>query len=431
MSLSVAFNHSSLGLEDSADEARELLLTARQALFEMEKELAEARTNIPAIVGHAVDLGDKSAVEAAKAEYQSTLKVHVIDRTDTPESIDLMRRMYGLYVRTFPLEEEREEFDKLINAMDDNYNQELQRQGAPFRHHWILVENAQGEIISGVDVSTFSAVNNPELQQQSDGTQHLSQIFVDPKYRAMGLAGFTHNVAVAEGKKFIAETYSSDRRVGSIDMLEFCEQNHPLKMDAATLLVDTAGAKVDQCVRRDIFEKMGYRQIGGEFDFIQLPLSAPEDGGESCKVLSLLVKNNPGAESVRTPLKTISQIDSDHLCFHLWNFFDRSCAAGQYDVRTHADYESQFRQLRQQRSLPVEDKLDFAALGPQIWNYIERTVNAPHFDRQAFENQALGSLMGLSRIPASRPDQLPDTRITRLKGFDLSAQSESVLSLQY
>ncbi|MGZ9096864.1 MAG: hypothetical protein ACXW30_01040 [Micavibrio sp.] len=413
--ISPIFNNAAGILSPEREEKRELLLSARQALFEMKDELAEAKANIPDIVGHAVDLTDKKAVEAAKAEYQSTLKVHVIDRADTPEAIDLMRRMYGLYERTFPLEEERERFDKLINVLGHNHDDELQGQGAPFRQHWVLVENPAGEIISGVYVSTFSAANNPDMQRQTDGTQHLTYIFVDPKYRAMGLAGFNHNVAVEEGKKFIAETYSPERTASSVDMLEFCEQNQPLKMDAATLLVDTAGAKMDQCVRRDIFEKMGYRQISGDFDYVQLPLRAPEDGGESAKILNLLVKNNPGEDSPRGQSKMVTEINTNHVGFHLENLFDRSFAAGQYDFRNHPDYEAQFRQLKQQVNLPVDAKLDFADLGPRIWNQLERSINAPHFDAQAFENQPLGETMNLSRIPVFRPDQLPDPKISRLQ----------------
>ncbi|MGZ9096862.1 MAG: hypothetical protein ACXW30_01030 [Micavibrio sp.] len=413
MSLRTDFNHFAKGpTEGPASEARELLLSARTAVFEMKRELAESKASIPEITGQDIDIRDRHAVSTAKADYVATLNTHVIDSASSPEKIDLMRRMYGLYEKIFPIESEREEFGKLLDVLEHNTNPVLQQEGAPFKQQWIVVENPQGEVIAARYFSTFSAANNPDIDGGVDGTQHLTYSFVDPKYRSLGLGDHTMQLAEEEGRKFIAGTYDPARSPESVSLLQFCEQNSPLKMTAESLLVDTRGAKTDQFWRRDYYEKMGFREIA--HDYIQVPLRPRDSGGESVDFLDLLVRERPGADVSGGRVQDLAEISAANVGFHVYNTSKRSFAAGQYDVDTDPDWIRQSRNL-DEGMLAVRPRQDFMSLKDSTWNGIERSVNARDFEADAFENQTLGEMMGLTQVPLYRPDQAPDSKIARLK----------------
>ncbi len=384
MSLNAEFNK-------AASDARKLFAHARDAVAEMKKELADSKAFITDLMGLSKE-ADTAARDKMKSTYISQFTTRVVSGMKTLDDADLMERMYGLYKRMFPIESEREELNKLLKVLQHNDDAALQSEGAPFKQQWVVVENQQGEIVAARYFSTFSTAKEQGAPTGIDGTQHLTYSFVDPKYRSLGLGEHTMKRAEAEGRAFIAETHGGGRSAASVNLLQFCEQNAPLKMTASEFLTDTAGAKTDQFWRRDYYEKMGFRSIA--HDYIQVPLRRREKGGQSVHFLDLLVRPKT-AQPV-----SMSEIPAATVAFHIYNTDKRSFAAGQYDIDAEADWQTQLAALRTQNKLDIRPKLDFMSVKDKVWNKIDDSIKSPAFDKNSFNNTALGEAFGLPEIPA-------------------------------
>jgi len=397
--------------------AKEMLQAAKDAMAEMKAQLAAAKQDVATLFpDKSYDPASKADMAAAKTRYQSSLKVHVLDSPDSDEAKDLMKRMYGLYEKVFPIAEEREEYDKLLSLMGKNHDTALQSSGAPFREQWILLEDDKGEIVAARNVITFSAARDGEVAKNIDGTQHLIYGFVDPRVRSLGLGDFTMNIAENEARKFIAATMPG-RDEKSIDLIQISEQNAPLKMSMSSMLTDTAGAKTDQFWRREYYESLGFRELG--FDYIQLPLELREGGGQPTDELNLIIRGVPAPDGGRGIEKQMTHVSADAVRFHLYNFFDRSVAAGQYDVEADPDWIKQAGQL--QGELAVKPKLDFMALKDQTWRVVENYIDSPGFKASVFDEKSLAEVTGISSIPVQPPKIANTTPAANDSKFRLQA----------
>lgn len=386
----------------SRKEAQGLLTDAENALAEMKQEIVEAKQHAVSLFPDTnYDVNNPKDMAALKDRYQSSLKVHVIDDPSSPEAKDLMKRMYGLYEKVFPLEEEREEYDKLLELMGKNHDKQLQATGAPFKEQWVLVEDADGKIVAARNTITFAAREKDKLAAVADGTQHLIYGFVDPKHRSLGLGDFTMNIAEEEARKFIGAQNGKD--AGKVDFVQISEQNAPLKMSMESTLVDTAGAKTDQFWRRHYYESLGFRELG--FDYIQLPLEPRADGGEACYDLNLITRGVPAPEGGRGMSRILETLPAAVARFHLYNFFDRSVAAGQYDVEADQDWAAMASNL-QGGDLKVKPKLDFLALQKNSMEAIRNFVNGKgKFDNDTFTDVSVGEFTNVAQIPAANENK--------------------------
>lgn len=379
----------------SRKEARELLNNAEHALAEGAREIAEAKQHAAAMFPEA------KSQEELKHLYQANLKVHVIDDPSSPQAKDLMKRMYGLYEKIFPLEEEREEYDKLLELMGKNHDKQLQDTGAPFKEQWIVVEDKDGKIVAARNTITFAAREQDKLAAVADGTQHLIYGFVDPQHRSFGLGDFTMNIAEDEARKFIGSQTGKD--AGKVDFVQISEQNAPLKMSMESTLIDTAGAKTDQFWRRHYYESLGFREL--DFDYIQLPLEPRADGGEACYDLNLITRGVPAPDGGRGMTRVLDTLPAAVARFHLYNFFDRSVAAGQYEVEADQDWIAMSDNL-QYGDLKVKPKLDFMALQKNTMEAMRNFINAKgKFDGETFSEVSIGEFTGVSQIPPANDNK--------------------------
>lgn len=384
----------------SMDEARhhatELLANAKNAMAEMKEQLGRSKDYLAQL---AVDMGgdprSKGDLEHAKHNFQNSLKVTIIDNPADSGATALMTKMYSLYEKIFPIAEEREELDKLLSLMEKNHDKQLQASGASFREQWIVVQHPDtGEVVAARNVITFSAAKDKEVAKEIDGTQHLIYGFVDPRFRSMGLGDFTMNIAEDEARKFLATTFKG-RAAGSMDMVQISEQNAPLLMSMESMLVDTAGAKTDQFWRREYYESLGFRELA--FDYIQLPLEPRADGGEPSDELNLITRGVPAPDGGRGLKTVMSDIPANSVRFHLYNFFDRSVAAGQYEVDADPDWIKQSSAL--QGTISVKPKLDFMGLKDKAWLFMEQYIGGKRFKPGAFSDNTVGDMMGIEQIP--------------------------------
>lgn len=374
------------------------------ALSQMASDLKDAKAAIPYVVGYDFDVNDPVALKKAKDAFQKSLTVHVIDTHD-PVSLNTIKRMYGLYEAIFPIEEEREQLDKLLMVLE---RQNCIDTRDTVRQHWIVLETPQGEIVGGRYISTFVIPEKPSvigagavdttvhMAQAFDGTQHLTYSFVDAKYRALGLGDYTMRIAADVGRDFIAQS-KPDKDADAIDILRFCEQNNPLLMSVEEFLADTLGAKTDPFWRRNYYQNMGFREIG--CDYTQLPLRAPEEGGVPCEILMLLAKPLYGPASQRSVIEGQSALDAGLVKFHIYNTFEHSFAAGQYSVDDHPDWQRQATALTGEVSM--RPPLDFNNTGRRAWHMIDfsRILQVS----ETTDSWPLGTIMNIDAIPAITP----------------------------
>jgi|GEM_PF-2434522 len=388
-----------LETERARQEAREQLENARLAMVEMKKQLMQAKIDAIVLFPDKVyDFLKREDLEEAKKEYQSKLKVHVISDCSDPKNADIMRRMYGLYERVFPLEEEREELDKLLKINT------VKTSDAPSLEQWIVLEDQKGEIVGARNVMNLSAAKDPKVAAVIDGTQSLVYSFVDPRVRSLGLGDMTLRIAEEEGRRFVAGTFGKDRDPATVDLLQVAEQNAPLNMSIESILVDTEGAKTDQFWRRHYYESMGFREV--DFNYVQLPLEPREDGGCPCEDLNLIARGAPGQKSTRGIERELTHIPVEAAAFHLYHF-SAYVAAGAYEIEADPDWIKQAAALDEIRqaggTVGVKPKLDFMALKQQTWDYIDKFINGKDFSKDAYENTSVGTLMGVNEIPVYRP----------------------------
>ncbi len=381
--------------EQARSEAREQLENARLAMAEMQQQLAQAKLEVATLFPESsYDFTNRKDMAQAKLEYQSTLKVHVISDCSDPKNEDLMRRMYGLYEKVFPLEEEREELDKLLKINT------VKTSDAPSLEQWIVLEDRNGEIVGARNVMNLSAVKDAKVAKDIDGTQSLVYSFVDPRFRSLGLGDMTLQVAEEEGRRFVASTFGKDRDPATVDLIQVAEQNAPLNMSVESILVDTEGAKTDQFWRRHYYESMGFREV--DFNYVQLPLEPREDGGAPCADLNLIARGAPGPKSDRGIERNLTQIPVEAAAFHMYHF-SAYVAAGAYEIEADPDWIKQASALDEVRqgsgAVGVKPKLDFMALKEQTWNYMEKFINGKNFSKDAYEGTSIGELMGVDKIP--------------------------------
>ncbi len=141
-----------------------------------------------------------------------SFKLLYITDPDQPGALDAMKKMYTLYEKVFPIEEERESFDSLVEALRTNKGRDGSNGDAPAREQWVMVENDKGEIVAANNSVVFSAVNDPEASRYISGTTHLSYTFVDPAYRGQGHAERATGYSYEKAREFIASTFKDGRK---------------------------------------------------------------------------------------------------------------------------------------------------------------------------------------------------------------------------
>jgi GNAT superfamily N-acetyltransferase len=381
--------------EDPRAAALALLQSSKDALQDMSRQIVEAKGVLDKYMqAHNLDPHSKDDIAKAKKLYQDSLKVTVVDDPTVPGATALMEKMYGLYEKTFPIAEEREELGKLVDLLAKNRDPKLQASGAPFREQWVMVQDDKGDVVAATNIITFSAAKDPAVAKDVDGTTHLTYIFVDPRYRSLGLGDFALRQAEQEARKVVAATYDPPRDPNTIDLLQVAEQNAPLQLSMENTLTDTAGAKISQFYRRKYFEELGFREL--DFHYTQLPLEAREAGGEPGEGMNLIVRGLPGPSSSRGLPQILSSVSSDSMRFHLYNFFDRSVAAGQYEVERDPDWARQSAELH--GTLHVKPRLDFMSLDARAAAFTEDYIKGAKFDAGDFGNKGLGEMMGVNDI---------------------------------
>jgi GNAT superfamily N-acetyltransferase len=330
--------------------------------------------------------------------------LHITD-PDAAEAKATMEKMYKLYEKVFPLAEERESMEKLMALLGKNKTDNDNFESAPCREQWVMIQNEKGDIVAANSSMIFSAANNPEVSRVIAGTTHMSYTFVDPAFRGQGHGERVNSYCSEMAREFIAATYKDGRTAESIAMIEFAEQNAILKMTPENILIDTAGAKIDQSKRREIFETWGFRQLDLPSPYVQLPLIPRDQGGTSAANMELVCRGIPAPHSFINISSMPSEVPAEVVKFHLYEFQNQAVAGGAYDIETDIDWIRQATALNAVKTVKVLPELDHAGLKDKVWQTLEQIVNASDFDSAVFTEKTIAEITGIAAVSAKAANE--------------------------
>lgn len=206
------------------------------------------------------------------AFFRDSLKLEMINRPGHPDFPEL----YDFYASFFTLPDETETFEGFEATLKLNTDPVSVERFRQNEETWLyLREPDKGQIIAGVDFSTYLLPESLQKAHGFSGTNHIIYIFVKPEYRSLGIA--THLLK-------LAEDYARDF-CGGGEVLFFCEQNAPELMTAEEYFSDNLNALIDQCERLKWWDRLGYKRLN--FNYVQPPLNP---GMEPCVNLTFNVR---------------------------------------------------------------------------------------------------------------------------------------------
>jgi len=273
------------------------------------------------------------------ALFRESLKLEMINRpghSDFPE-------LYDFYASFFTLPDETETFDGFEATLELNTDPLFIERYGQHEETWLyLREPQQGQIIAGVDFSTYLLPDDLQQKYGFAGTNHIIYIFVKPEYRSLGIA--THLLK-------LTEAYARDF-CGGGDMLFFCEQNAPELMTAEEYFSDNLNALIDQCERLKWWDRLGYKRLN--FNYVQPPLNP---GMEPCVNLTFNVRAGK-----------LNPIPSALVKAHLERFFVIAVFKGR-EAKGDPDFERQISWLNDHDQVQIGgSEAYYDLLRQEIWN---------------------------------------------------------------
>lgn len=293
---------------------------------------------------------EKLAAHGSIAAYLARLTPGVISSADTQDFEDF----YALYAGIFTLPEEREEPEGFARAFAMEHDADLQARHGPFSERALFVRDPDtGALIAGIDFFMIARRDGEDLDG-IDGIGQLNYLFVDERYRKMGIGTYLVDAAEKACRDFIRERGPAAVRAGERAPVTafFCEQNAPLKMTPGEYMQDNSNALIDQCDRLNWWQGRGFRRM--DFNYVQPPL---EQGGEPCTTLTLNAKMPPGIEMTD---KIAGRM--------LESFFSVSVLKGE-DVSHNEDYQAMRAEIATKGTIGLfDDRPDLPDMKHKILN---------------------------------------------------------------
>lgn len=202
--------------------------------------------------------------------------------------------MYDLYCTCFQLPEEQQSKEEFIELLGNNPTADRAEEA------WVgLKDKKTGAMAAAWNYDVFAGSRTDGV----DGTIHDIFTMVHPDHREAGIFKLAMEARLQKAREFAGNPEAN--------LVAFAEQNNPFLMTANQYIDDTRGA-IDQCKRRNIFEKLDYRTL--DMRYLQPPLS---EEGEPNTYLDLVVK---GAKDGRVASDTVRE--------HMDRFFKLSFPEG-------------------------------------------------------------------------------------------------------
>ncbi len=272
------------------------------------------------------------------ALFRDSLKFEMINRPAHPDFPEL----YGFYSSFFTLPDETETFDGFEATLALNTDPLFIERYGQHEETWLyLREPEEGQIIAGVDFSTYLLPYDLQEKYGFAGTNHIIYIFVKPEYRSLGIATYLLRKT---------EDYARDF-CGGGEVLFFCEQNAPELMTAEEYFHDNLNALIDQCERLKWWDRLGYKRLN--FNYVQPPLNP---GMEPCINLTFNVRAGK-----------LNPIPSALVKAHLERFFAIAVFKGR-ESAGNPDYDRQISWLSRHDQVQLSgSKVYYESLRKKIW----------------------------------------------------------------
>jgi GNAT superfamily N-acetyltransferase len=327
----------------------------------------------------------KLATYGTIGNYLSHLKQGVIASADTQDFKDF----YDLYAGIFTLPEEREEPEGFARAFALEHDATLQAQQGPYAERALYVRDPDtGEMVGAVNYFVTARRDGEDLDGL-DGMSQINYLFVDERYRKMGIGSHLVEAVEKASRDFIREHGPAAVRAGEREpvMASLCEQNAPLKMTAGEYMQDNKNALIDQCDRLKWWQGRGFRRL--DFNYVQPPL---EDGGEPCTTLTLNAKMPPG---VAMTDKILGRF--------LENFFTVSVLKGE-DISGDPDYRAMRAEIATKGTVATfDDRAELPAMKQRILNQLTALDAAGKLEADERPLALMLALDGEGPVPLSSP----------------------------
>jgi hypothetical protein len=202
---------------------------------------------------------------------------------DASTSVDdaVLRQFFSAYDHAFVLPNEKEGlagFAECLALNDGSAYNHLCRRYGPFREFIVVVRDAAGNIVGGLNFITFP-LDDPDGGGFSLSL-NLNYIFVPPAYRRRGVLKTMMSELPILARALFEHTNPGDlppdcaaqpRRT----VYTFIEQNDPYRMTAQDYALDTQATGLDQLARIALWARQGARIV--DFPYIQPALTADQE----------------------------------------------------------------------------------------------------------------------------------------------------------
>src|SRR5690606_29385654 len=134
------------------------------------------------------------------------------------------------------------------------------------------------------------------------------------------------------------------------------------------------------------------------FPYVQAPLSPRVHGGQHCEKLNFIVQGIPAPTSKRSMQKRLNTLSPEILKFKLYNYFNKSMAAAEYDLMEEPVWVKQCllldKMIAQGKNIAIIHDQDFTGLADQ---YRQALLETPHYlsDHENIMKKSMGEIIGV------------------------------------
>ena len=215
----------------------------------------------------------------------------VIAATTDPSDA-LLSRFFERYDTAFILPSEKEEWSGFVDCLalnDGPAYATIEAKWGPFRE-WVLLvsdRNRDDAVVGGANFICYPLAEAPRDPLLS---MNLNYLFVTPEHRGRGYLRRITDACTVLARRSFAQPASN----AAPSLLNFLEQNDPLRLDQAAYARDSAHAGIDQVDRVRIWQRAGARII--DFPYVQ-PALSPDQPADEALMLSVIGATGPALDA--------------------------------------------------------------------------------------------------------------------------------------
>ncbi|KAB2919234.1 MAG: hypothetical protein F9K29_06360 [Hyphomicrobiaceae bacterium] len=225
-------------------------------------------------------------IETQGARLKVTSPSGLTYEASTSASDGVLEDFFAAYDSSFVLANEKEGFAGFAECLALNEGagyEALRARYGPFREFVVVVRNAGGAVVGGLNFIAFPLAE-PDSRQHSLSL-NLSYIFVPPSQRQRGvfrklvaeLPGLALALFAQTNPQDVPQEWRASPRAPMVYI--FIEQNDPYRMTPQDYARDTQATGLDQLARIALWARQGARIV--DFAYVQPALTADQQADRS------------------------------------------------------------------------------------------------------------------------------------------------------